>query len=112
MLAVTTIDSALKRAGNYYLQVFLKECKYIEKEVIRLITEDIEVFSSDSEYFFFNNTYRENCVLLNSVPEFTEIEAWLLLTLFLCLLYQSINWYCHILKSADVYKIDSSNRQK
>ena len=92
--------------------MFLKECKYIEKEVIRLITEDIEVFSSDSEYFSFNNTYRENCVLLNSVPEFTEIEAWLLLTLFLCLHYQSINWYGHILKSADVYKIDSSNRQK
>ena len=102
MLAVTATESALKRDENYYPQVFLKECKYIEKEVIRLITEDIEVFSRDSEYFFFNNTYRKNCVLLNSAQEFIEIEAWLLLTLFLCLHYQSINWYCHILKSADV----------
>ena len=27
----------------------------------------------------------ENCVLLNSVQEYFEIEAWLLLTFFLCL---------------------------
>ena len=26
------IDSVLKKDENYYLQVFLKECKYIEKE--------------------------------------------------------------------------------
>ena len=26
----------------------------------------------------------KNCVLLNSVEEFIEIEAWLLLTLLLC----------------------------
>ena len=30
-LAVITINSALKRDKSYYLQVFLKECKYIEK---------------------------------------------------------------------------------
>ena len=30
-LAVISLDSALKKNGNYYLQVFLKECKYIEK---------------------------------------------------------------------------------
>ena len=48
-LAVVMIDSALKREENYYLQVFLKEGKYIEKEVIRHITEDIEVLSSDSD---------------------------------------------------------------
>ena len=29
-----------------------------------------------------NDTYRENYVLLNSVQEFIEIEAWLLLTFF------------------------------
>ena len=28
-LAVITLDSALKKGDNYYLQVFLKECKYI-----------------------------------------------------------------------------------
>ena len=30
-LAVITVDSALKK-DKYYLQAFLKECKYIEKE--------------------------------------------------------------------------------
>ena len=31
-LALISLDSALKKNGNYYLQVFLKECKYIEKK--------------------------------------------------------------------------------
>ena len=29
-LAVISLESALKKEGNYYLQVFLKECKYIK----------------------------------------------------------------------------------
>ena len=33
-LAGITIDSVLKKEENYYRQVFLKECKYIEKEVM------------------------------------------------------------------------------
>ena len=33
----------------------------------------------------FNDAHRENCVLLNLVQEFIEIEACLLLTFFLCL---------------------------
>ena len=43
-LAVITIDSHLD--DNYYPQVFLKECKYIEKgkKVIKHITADIEFF--------------------------------------------------------------------
>ena len=36
-LAVISLDSALKKDGNYYLQVFLKDCKYIEKNVFRHI---------------------------------------------------------------------------
>ena len=43
-LAVINVDSALKKDENYYLQAFLKEHKYIEKEVIRHVTEDIEVY--------------------------------------------------------------------
>ena len=43
-LEVITIDSTLKKEENYYPQVFLKECKYIEKKVIRHTTENIEVF--------------------------------------------------------------------
>ena len=35
------LESALKKDKNYYLQMFLKECKYSEKVVIRHITEDI-----------------------------------------------------------------------
>ena len=31
-LAVVSLKSALKKDGNYYPQVFLKECKYIEKD--------------------------------------------------------------------------------
>ena len=30
-LAVISVDSVLKRDENYYLQMFLKECKYIKK---------------------------------------------------------------------------------
>ena len=48
-LAVITLDSALKKDENYYPQVFLKGCKYIEKIVIRHITQDIEIFSSNSD---------------------------------------------------------------
>ena len=44
-----TLDFALKIEENNYLQVFLKGCKYIEKEVIRHVTEDIEFFSSGSD---------------------------------------------------------------
>ena len=29
-VAVVSLDSALKKDGNYYPQVFLKECKYID----------------------------------------------------------------------------------
>ena len=31
-LAVIIIDCALKKSENYYPQVFLKQCNYIEKE--------------------------------------------------------------------------------
>ena len=33
-LVVISLDSAYKKCQNYYPQVFLKECKYIEKEKI------------------------------------------------------------------------------
>ena len=47
-LAVITLDSALKKNDNYYLQVFLKEWKYIEKKVIRHINDNLSGFSSSS----------------------------------------------------------------
>ena len=33
-LVVTLLDSVLKKDENYYLQAFLKECKYVEKEKV------------------------------------------------------------------------------
>ena len=48
-LAVISLDSIPKKDENYYPQVFLKECKYIKKKVIRHITQDIKIFSSDSD---------------------------------------------------------------
>ena len=54
-LAVITLDFALKKGDSYYLQVFLKECRYIEKKVVRHIHDNLSGFSyssdeSDEEY--------------------------------------------------------------
>ena len=48
-LAVITLDSALKKDDNYYPEVFIKECKYIEKKVIRHSNDNFSDFSSDDE---------------------------------------------------------------
>ena len=45
-LAVISLDSALKKDDNYYPQVFLKECEYIEK---RHINDNLSDFSSDDD---------------------------------------------------------------
>ena len=44
-LAVMLIDFVIKKDGNYYPQVFLKDCKYTEKKiVIRYTADDLEFF--------------------------------------------------------------------
>ena len=48
-LAVISLDFALKKNENYYLQVFLKECKHIEKKVIRHINDNLSNFFSSDE---------------------------------------------------------------
>ena len=48
-LAVISLDFALNKGGNYYLQVFLKECKYIEKNVITHINDNLTNSSSSDE---------------------------------------------------------------
>ena len=48
-LTVISLDSALKKDENYYPQVFLKECKYIEKKVVRHIIDYLESSSDDSD---------------------------------------------------------------
>ena len=45
-LAVISLDSALKKDDNYYPQVLLKECKYIDKKVIRYINDNLIDFAS------------------------------------------------------------------
>ena len=47
-LAVISLDSALKKIDFCYPQVLLKECKYIEKKVIRHINDNLSDFSSSS----------------------------------------------------------------
>ena len=49
-LAVISLDSALKKDDNYYSQVFLKECNYIEKKVIVHINDNLSDFSSSDEF--------------------------------------------------------------
>ena len=46
---VITLDSALKKDDNHYPKVFLKECKYVEKKVVRHIHDNLSNFSSDDE---------------------------------------------------------------
>ena len=62
-LAAVTLDSALKKDESYYPQVLLKECKYIEKKVVRHITDDLESSSDDSddsdEEKIKNNLFKE-----------------------------------------------------
>ena len=48
-LAVIGLDSALKKDENCYPQVFLKECKDIEKTVIRHINYNLSDFSSSDK---------------------------------------------------------------
>ena len=48
-LAVISLDSALKKDDNYYLLVFLKVCKYIEKNVVRHINVNLNDFSYSDE---------------------------------------------------------------
>ena len=48
-LAVISLDFALKKDDNYYLEVFLKECKYIEKKVIRNMNDNLSDFSYSDE---------------------------------------------------------------
>ena len=46
-LAIISLDSALKKDDNYYPQVFLSECKHIEKKVVRHIYDNLSYSFSD-----------------------------------------------------------------
>ena len=48
-LVVISLDSALRKDENYFLQVFLKQGKSIENKVIRHINDNLNYFSSSDE---------------------------------------------------------------
>ena len=48
-LAMTDLDSAVKKDEDYYLQLTLKEYKFIFKKIIRHIIDDIGSSSDDSD---------------------------------------------------------------
>ena len=48
-LAMTDLDSAVKKDEDYYLQLTLKEYKFILKKIIRHIIDDIGSSSDDSD---------------------------------------------------------------
>ena len=48
-LVVINLDSAFKQDENYYPHVFLKEYKYIKKNVIRNIIDDLGSSSNDPD---------------------------------------------------------------
>ena len=48
-LAVISLNSALKKDDNCYPQVLLKECKHIEKKVVRHIHDNLSDFSYSSD---------------------------------------------------------------
>ena len=78
---------------------------YLSSSAGDLEAEPLRKFLGSKEHLdWFNNTHRENFVLLDSVQEFIEIKAWLLLLFFLSLHNQLISVYYIVtkLKSTDV----------
>ena len=78
---------------------------YLSSSAGDLEAEPLRKFLGSKEHLdWFNNTHRENFVLLNSVQEFIEIQVWLLLSFFLSLHNQLISVYYIVtkLKSTDV----------
>ena len=65
-LAVINVDSSLKKNKKYYLQVFAKECKCIEKELIRFIIGDPEIWRIKKKGYgiFFKQNNVFGCVEL------------------------------------------------
>ena len=49
LIILFSLDSALKKDENYYPQVFLKECKHIEKKVIGHVNNNLTDFSDESD---------------------------------------------------------------
>ena len=70
-----------KYCGKAQFRAIRLSIKFPHQEIRR----NFGILRSESFANIVNDTHRENCILLNSVQEFIEIEAWLLLIFFLCL---------------------------
>ena len=80
-LAVISLDSALKKDENWYIQAFLKECKNIKEKLIGHISNDLESSSDDSHeesiqgmglMFFENFRFEEANLKMSNVTNFTK----------------------------------------
>ena len=58
-LAVITIDPALKKDENYYLQAFLKECRYFQKKWLDILLKIRIFFSNFDKEIFTSNSDEE-----------------------------------------------------
>ena len=70
------IDSVFRTGKNYYLQVFLEECKYVvkEKKIPKYIIDDIELSSvSDKKNSDRENSDEENSDYLKKNANITQI---------------------------------------
>ena len=68
MLAVISLDSALKKDENHYLQEFLKKCKYIEKK------EHAYKVSKRAENYFLVYSSLINLLMLWAILLFKQKE--------------------------------------
>ena len=62
-LEAISLDSAFKKDNNYSPQVFLKECKYLEKKVVRHIYDNL----NDFLLMMMMNLMKNKCLLRNTL---------------------------------------------
>ena len=57
-LSLIMLDSVVKVGKKYYPQVFLEECKYVERkiEMFNCINDDLEITSSDEDDYFYSES--------------------------------------------------------
>ena len=58
---------------------------------VSVLRQEALIYLQQTPFLFSTILTRENCVLLNSVQEFIEKEAWLPLVFCLCLYKESLN---------------------
>ena len=61
-LSLIMLDSVVKVGKKYYRQVFLEECKYLEKKnkMMNYINDNIEITSSGEDDEFYSESDSDN----------------------------------------------------